>query len=270
MSHEEVENEKAQHSLSEKKRQKVRNDKRKKDKEDNPKGYVLNEADWLLTDDFVEQETKTGISDAKYRDEKEGYHYLDPMEEVCGYCGALGFKAEVQGYFEDKNGKKQCHFGQIYCNKGKVQDISDYYLPDTLERLYTSDDEQSIFFRNNARECNNAFAMSSFTCKNKWQTRAHNNKFDAMLTAQGQLMRRIGPLLPTVDGVNPKCVQAYFYGGDDATKWRMTNGVKNNFSKKEKPTYETLFKLLDNTLKNDAGNKYLESFYGVKEYIGKN
>ena len=129
--------------------------------------------------------------------------------------------------------------------------------------------KKAFFFRNNARVCNNAFAMSSLTCKNKWQTRAHNNKFDAMLTAQGQLMRRIGPLLPTVDGVNPKCVQAYFCGGDNATKWRMRNGVKNNFSKKEKPTYETLFKLLDNTLRNDAENKYLESFYGVKEYVEK-
>ena len=91
--------------------------------------------------------------------------------------------------------------------------------------------------------------MSSLTCKNKWQTRAHNNKFDAMLTAQGQLMQRVGPLLPIVDEVNLKCVQAYFCGGDDATKRRMTNGVKNNFSTKEKPTNETLFKLLDNTLK---------------------
>ena len=68
------------------------------------------------------------------------------MEEVCGYCGALGFKAEVQGYFKDKNGKKQCHFGQLCCNKGKVHGISDYNLPGTLERLYTSDDEQSVFF----------------------------------------------------------------------------------------------------------------------------
>ena len=82
-------------------------------------------------------------------------------------------------------------------------------------------------------------------------------------------MRRTGPLLPTVDGLNPKCMQAYFCGGDDATKWRMKNGVKNNFSKKERPTYEKLFKLLDNTLRNDAENKYLESFYGVKEYVEK-
>ena len=36
---------------------KAQNDKHKKDKQDNPKGYVLNEIDYLLTDDFVEQET---------------------------------------------------------------------------------------------------------------------------------------------------------------------------------------------------------------------
>ena len=113
----------------------------KKDKQDNPKGYVFNEVDWLLTDEFVKQErNKTIVSDAKYRDEKEGYHYLGPMKTVCGYCGALGFEAEVQGYFKDKNGKKQCHFGQLCCNQGKVKGISDYNLPETLERLYTSDD----------------------------------------------------------------------------------------------------------------------------------
>ena len=111
--------------------------------------------------------------------------------------------------------------------------------------------------------------MSSLTCTKKWQSRAHNNKFDAMLTAHGQLSRRIGPLLPTVDGVNPKCVQAYFCGGDDATKWRMTHGVKNYTSIKEKKSYETLFKLLHCMLKNEVKNTYLESFYGVKEYVEK-
>ena len=38
-------------------KRKARNDKCKKDKQDNPKGYVLNEVDCLLTDDFVKQET---------------------------------------------------------------------------------------------------------------------------------------------------------------------------------------------------------------------
>ena len=83
-------------------KRKARNDKRKKDKQDNPKGYVFNEVDWLLTDDFVKQErNKIIVLDTKYRDEKEGYHYLVPMETVCCYCGALGFEAEVQGYFKD-------------------------------------------------------------------------------------------------------------------------------------------------------------------------
>ena len=122
-------------------KRKAQNDKRKKDKQDNPKGYVFNEVDWLLTDEFVKQErNKTIVSDAKYRDEKEGYHYLGPMKTVCGYCGALGFEAEVPRYFKDKHGKKQCHFGQLCCNQGKVKGISDYNLPKTLEKLFPSDD----------------------------------------------------------------------------------------------------------------------------------
>ena len=38
-----------------------------------------------------------------------------------------------------------------------------------------------------------------------------------MLTAQGQLLQRIGPRLPT-DGKPLKCVQAYFVGDETATK----------------------------------------------------
>ena len=49
--------------------------------------------------------------------------------------------------------------------------------------------------------------------------------------------------------------------------WKMTHGVKNYISIKEKKSYETLFKLLHCMLKNEVKNTYLESFYGVKEYV---
>ena len=64
-----TESEQNQYLEEQQAKRKTRNDKRKKDKQDNPKGYVLNEVDWLLTDDFVKQESnKTIVSDAKYRD----------------------------------------------------------------------------------------------------------------------------------------------------------------------------------------------------------
>ena len=91
-----------------------------------------------------------------------------------------------------------------------------------------------------------------------------------MLTAQGQLLQRIGPMLPTDDRKPLKCVQAYFVGDETATKWRMHHGVKNNISNAEKEKYKKVFNLLHETLKYDAHNKYIRSFLGVKQYVEEN
>ena len=239
-----------------------------KHKEDNPKGFVSNDA-YFLSEEFLKQETKKSVvSDGRFRDEN-GCHYLGPMNEVCGYCNGLGFLSEVQGHFTDKNGIKHCHFGELCCNKGKVKGILQYNLPATLKQLYTSQDPRSKHFWTNARLINNAMAMSSLTCNNKWQTRVYKNTCESMLTAQGQLLRRVGPMLPTDDGEPLKCVQAYFVSEDKATHWRMHHSVKNKISSKERNHFECLFKMLHRMLKNDANNKYVKSFLGVKEYVEK-
>ena len=216
------------------------------------------------------EETKSSVvSDSGNRD-KNGCHYLGEMNEVCGYCSGLGFPSEVQGYFTDKNGNKRYHFGDLCCSKGKVKGILQYNLPQKLKHLYTSQDPESKHFRKNARLYNNALAMSSLTCNNKWQTRVYNNTCESMLTAQGQLLRRVGPMLPTDDGKPLKCVQAYFVGEETATYWRMYHSVKNTISSEERNKFESVFKMLHNILKNDANNKYIKSFLGVKEYVEKN
>ena len=111
--------------------------------------------------------------------------------------------------------------------------------------------------------------MSSLTCNNKWQTRVYNNTCESMLTAQGQLLRRVGPMLPTNDGKPLKCVQAYFVSEETATHWRMHHSVKNNISSEETKKFKQVFKRLHKTLKKDANNKYIQSFLGVKEYVEK-
>ena len=116
----------------------------------------------------------------------------------------------------------------------KIKGILDYNLPQKLKHLYTSDDELSVHFCNNSRVYNNGLAMSSLTCNNKWQTRVYNNTCESMLTAQGQLLQRIGPMLPTDDGKPLKCVQAYFVGDETATKWRMHHGVKKTSQTQKK------------------------------------
>ena len=81
-----------------------------------------------------------------------------------------------------------------------------------------------------------------------------------MLNALGQLLRRVGPMLPTGDGKPLKYVQAYFIGEETVTYWRMHHSVKNTISSKERNKFECVFKMLHNILKNDANNKYIKSF----------
>ena len=174
----------------------------------NPKGYIVNEEEWLVKKPspedikgcFALDEKKSDVSDGKYRD-PDGRHHLGKMDKECGYCGALGFEAEIQGTFtnpENPDGEKLVHFGNLCCCKGRVNGITDYNLPEQLERLYTSDDPMAVHFRNNARTYNNGMAMCSVTAQKGWTSRTHNGKMSSMLTAGGQLFRRVGSMLPAV------------------------------------------------------------------------
>ena len=247
--------------------QKKRREKIKEDKIRSPKAFIEDESKWLLSYKFIEDETRVSIvSDGRDRDET-GRHYLGQMDQVCGYCGGVGFRSEIQGEFTDQknpNGPKQIHFGDLCCCQGTVNGISDYHLPRQLEELYTSPDPSAVLFRNDARTFNNGMAMSSLTAQRGWQSRVHNNKMDAMLTSGGQLFRRIGSLHP-VEGERPKCVQTYFYGGAEATKWRMQN-IRKNVTSDKKSGYEIVFEQLHDILMR-AENKYIQSFLGVKEYV---
>ena len=238
-----------------------------KEKAENRKGLIADESKWLLTPDFVADEKKKYKSgDINDRNEK-GQHYLGEMDQKCGFCNGRGFKSEIQGKVVNPNnpdGQKLVHFGNLCCNRGKVKGISDYNLPSELKELYTSSDPSAVHFREHARTYNNGMAMSSVAAKNGWKTRTHNNKMDSMLTAGGQLFRRMGSLVP-IDGERPKCIQTYFYGGEDATKWRMLN-TKQKMPAKERATYKDVFGKLNNIMM-DADNKYIKSFHGVKEYV---
>ena len=55
-----------------------------------------------------------------------------------------------------------------------------------------------------------------------------------MITAQGQWLRRVEPMLPTDDGKPLKCVQSYFVNEETTTQWRMNRSVNNTNSSKKK------------------------------------
>ena len=210
------------------------------------------------------RDTEKGSDDMRDRDEN-GRHYLGKMDVRCGYCGAIGFRGELKTKGDDGDGNKVQNFGSLCCCKGKIGGIVDYELGDMLENLYTSPtDINALHFRANARVYNNSMAMSSLACEHGWRQRFHNNRCEGMLTSQGQLLRKMGPLTAR-DGERPKCIQAYFYGEDQATAYRMLN-CKVSIPSKERETYKSVFKTLHRTLLN-SGNKYLDSFMSVKDYI---
>ena len=111
-------------------------------------------------------------------------------------------------------------------------------------------------------------AMCSLRAEHGWRSRTPNNKMEAMLTAGGQLIRKIGPVLP-LDEQQPKCLQIYFYGAQESAQFEMIN-AKNRFSSEESLTFELILMNLHNILMNEVHNKYLQSFLGVKDYIDKN
>ena len=226
----------------------------------------VKEPDGVKPSIFYKSEMAAG--DCQDRD-KNGRHYLGKMDVICGYCGGKGFRAEIQGYFTNSYGEKLPHFGSLCCCEGRVtKSIKNYNLPQRLECLYISDDSVSQFFRENARIINNAMAMCSLRADRGWRSRTPNNKMEAMLTSGGQLIRKIGPLLP-LDQQQPKCLQIYFCGAQEAVQFRMKN-AKKRFPPKQNSMFELILKKLHDILMNEVHNKYLQSFLGVKDYIEKN
>ena len=74
-----------------------------------------------------------------------------------------------------------------------------------------------------------------------------------MLTSGGQLIRKIGPVLP-LDRQQPKCLQIYFYEAQEAAKFQMIN-AKKRFPPGQNSTFELLLKNLHNILMHEVQNK---------------
>ena len=188
---------------------------------------------------------------------------LGLMNYTCKFCGAKGFKDEIQNKYDDD----EIDFGSLCCKGGKVKGgIKDYNLPDDLKKLYIdNEDPVAIRFRAKSSIFGNGMAMSSVTAS--W--RKYSHKIDSMLTASGQLLRRIGPLRNKY-GQKPKCVQCLFFGPEEAATYRTKNAFKDQKSSKEENDLDkTIFMKLHQIL-IDAKNKYVETFLSVKEYVKKN
>ena len=193
---------------------------------------------------------------------------LGEMDQTCMFCKAKGFKDEVQNTYKGKETghRKGVDFGCLCCKSGTVDGIKEYNLPPELEDLFTNkDDEVAKCFRKHSRNYNNGMAMASVAAEKGFQTRCYKNKMESMLTAGGQLLRRIGPL-EQKEGNIPRGAQCMFYGPEDAARHRATNAFKGGQNKKKNDMDKTIFTKLHRIL-IAANNKYIDSFLSVKEYV---
>ena len=208
---------------------------------------------------------EAGVGSALEQDPSDvGLFLLGPMDAVeCVYCGALGFAGENQG------SSSKPHLGSMCCHKNKINVpvANDFNLDPYIKHLLTSDSKEAKYFRSNSRMFNSGMAMASVaTEKGGWgRTRGKSGMYSAVRVS-GQLVRRIGPMLPR-NGVKPKFMQTYFFEPDDATAHRISNF--KNLKPSEKKLAESIFKKLHNALRN-AGNTYINDCYAVKEYVEKN
>ena len=138
---------------------------------------------------------------------------LGPMDVVCYYCSAKGYKSERKGTIA------RPHLGSLCCNAGKkVLPTFESPIDLRLRSLYTANDPKSKYFRKNARKFNSGMAMASMRGKD---VSLGLNGVSAY-KIQGQLTRFVGPLIP-LPHMAPKFLQIYMYDPDDATDFRIAN-----------------------------------------------
>ncbi|KAL7491589.1 hypothetical protein ACHAWT_004037 [Skeletonema menzelii] len=195
---------------------------------------------------------------------------LGEMDKTCKFCEGKGFKGEIQNRYKGKEKEQniEIDFGCLCCKSGAVNGIKEYNLPPELDDLYTNEtDEVAKWFRKHSRHYNNGMAMSSIAAEKGFQNRCYKNKMESMLTAGGQLLRRIGPL-EQKEGKSPRGAQCIFYGPEDAALHRTKNAFKgnNNKSKKKEHMDKTIFSELHKIVVS-AKNKYVDTFLSVKEYV---
>ena len=80
---------------------------------------------------------------------------LSPMDVVCQFCGAIGFK------YEKRN--EQVYFEKLCCNGNKTHpgNLLKTPLHRNLVELFTGTTPQAHFFQTHIRQFNSQFAMAS-------------------------------------------------------------------------------------------------------------
>ena len=118
-----------------------------------------------------------------------------PSVPNCIHCSAKRF------YLEPPN---------FCCSSGQVSIVIPP-MPYSLQRLFSSDDEEADHFRKNVRTYNNNFAFTSFGAKYDRELTKNKNGIYTVCV-QGQVYHFLDGILP--NGNRPSGVQLYFYDPD--------------------------------------------------------
>ena len=132
--------------------------------------------------------------------------FVGRMEHECQHCGAMKWSKERPG---------------LCCSSGKVCIPLIRSPPKPLSDLMSGSSSDSKHFLNNIRRYNNCFMMTSFGANEICL-----GGFHSTFKVQGQVCHTVGSLLP-IDGEDPKFLQIYFMGDDDA---EVRERCKHNFA----------------------------------------
>ena len=148
---------------------------------------------------MFEAALKCNIDHTNHMESVELYT-LGPMDVVCQFCGAIGFKSEK------RNG--QVSFGKMCCNGNKTHpgNLLKTPLHRNLVELFTATTAQARFFRSHICKFNSQFAIASLIIDHD-VTVSNRLGGAAVFHIMGQLHQKLG----AVHGNYGRYIQTYFF-----------------------------------------------------------
>ena len=173
---------------------------------------------------------------------------LGPMDVVCQFCGAIGFKSEK------RNG--QVSFGKLCCNGNKTHpgNLLKNPLHNNLVELFTATTPQARFFRTHIRKFNSQFAMASLIIEHD-ATVSNRLGGAAAFRIMGELHRKVG----AVHGNYGRYIQTYFYDVQQQNQQHITAFPEQH----QQRALEIVDKI--RVALEESNNTYIQTFKSIQE-----
>ena len=173
---------------------------------------------------------------------------LGPMDVVCQFCGAIGFKSEK------RNG--QVSFGKLCCNGNKTHpgNLLKNPLHRNLVELFTGTTPQARFFRTHIRKFNSQFAMASLIIDHD-ATVSNQLAGAAAFRIMGELHRKVGG----VHGNHGRYIQTYFYDVQQQNQQRISAFPQQH----QQRALEIVDKI--RVALEESNNTYIQTFKSIQE-----